>query len=117
MLAHFALDIDYGHGVIWFEPQPGYGEPPFNRAGLRAIKQGPEAFDVVLVSPDSPATAAGLTQGDRILAVDGKPAPELSGSDLRAKLLQPVGTAVRLEVQRGSEAKRQITLRLAEALP
>lgn len=117
MLAHFALDIDYGRGVIWFEPLPGYVEPPFNRAGLRAIKQGAEAFDVVLVSPDSPATAAGLAQGDRILAVDGKPAPELSGSDLRAKLLQPVGTSVRLEMQRGSEAKREVTLRLAEALP
>jgi C-terminal processing protease CtpA/Prc len=117
MLAHFALDIDYGHGVIWFEPLPGYVEPPFNRAGLRAIKQGPEAFDVVLVSPDSPAAAAGLAQGDRILSVDGKPAPELAGSDLRAKLLQSVGTTVRLEVQRGSEAKREVALRLAEALP
>lgn len=116
MLQHFVIDIDYGRGVIWFEPLPGYVEPPFNRAGLRAIKQGPEAFDVALVSPNSPASAAGLKQGERIVAVDGAAAARLSGSALRAKLLQQVGTTVKLTVERDGAA-REVALKLVELLP
>lgn len=116
MLQHFAIDIDYGRGVIWFEALPGYTEPPFNRAGLRAMKPGPDAFEVVLVSPDSPAAAAGVKQGDRIVAVDDIPAPRLSGSALRAKLLQPTGTRVQLTLQREGTTQ-QVALTLVEMLP
>lgn len=116
MLQHFAIDIDYGRGVIWFEALPGYTEPPFNRAGLRAMKPAAEAFEVVLVSPGSPAAAAGVKQGDRIVAVDGVPAVRLSGSDLRGKLLQPAGSAVKLTLQRDG-ALQEVALSLVEMLP
>jgi predicted aspartyl protease len=62
ILAHFALDLDYARGTIWFERQPGYVPPAFSRSGLRASKDEPAAFTVVLVTPGSPAAEAGLAR-------------------------------------------------------
>jgi predicted aspartyl protease len=116
LLSHFVIDVDYARGVIWFEHRPGVPEQPFNRSGLRAIKEEPGAFAVALVLPDSPAARAGVAQGDRIVAVDGVAADRLSGRDLAHKLIQAVGTPVKLKLLRGTEA-REAVITLAEMLP
>ncbi len=116
VLAHFVVEFDYARGQVWLAPQPGYVQPPFNRAGLRATKQGPKSFQVAVVSADSPAAAAGLQRDDEIVAVDGQPAEQLSGRDLARALTQPAGTAVSLTLQRGSE-RRDVKVTLAELLP
>src|SRR5207248_4891041 len=78
VLANFVLDVDYARSVIWFDYRPGHVQRPFARAGMRTLKEGPQAFRVTLVNPESPAAAAGIMHDDEIVAVDGVPAIELS---------------------------------------
>jgi predicted aspartyl protease len=115
-LANFVLEFDYRNGVIWFTYEPGYVSLPFNRAGLRAIKESPEAFRVTLVLRSSPAAEAGIARDDEIVAVDGIQAPQMSGRDLAHKLVQPAGTEIALTLRRGNELG-EARLRLIEMLP
>ncbi len=115
-LSNFVLDIDYKRGVIWFEFRPGYVSRPFNRAGMRAIKDDPGPFRVTLVVPDSPAAQTGLAPGDLILAVDGVPAQQLSERNLSDKLIQAAGTEVVLATSRGT-VERTAVVSLREMLP
>jgi predicted aspartyl protease len=116
LLANFVIDIDYSRHVIWFAHRPGYQQPPFNRSGMRAMKDGPEAFRVVLVTPDSPAARAGIQAGDRITAIDGTSASALSGRDMFAKVTQPASTLLKLDVRRGPESLQK-ELVLQDLLP
>jgi C-terminal processing protease CtpA/Prc len=102
--------------VIWFDFRPGYVQPPLSRSGMRAAKLAADAFTVVLVTPGGPAAEAGLAKGDRIVAIDGVPAPQIAGSDFRRKVTQPAGTEVVLTVRRG-DAERSVKLTLREMLP
>ncbi|HEY3180212.1 MAG TPA: aspartyl protease family protein [Casimicrobiaceae bacterium] len=115
-LANFVLDFDYANGVIWFTYEPGYAPLPFNRAGLRAIKEVPEAFHVALVLPGSPAAEAGIERDDRIVAIDGIQAAQMSGRELTHKLAQPAGTEIAFTLRRGND-DRKTRLRLIEMLP
>ena len=70
--------------------------------GVRA-RRDPES-GVVLVT-DAPAglggAKAGLLAGDRIVAVDGVPVAQMSVDAFRRAVRGPVGSHVRLTVQRG----------------
>ncbi|NOG69679.1 PDZ domain-containing protein [Roseicella sp. DB1501] len=69
--------------------------------GLRLAAGRGGAVVIASLTPDSPASEAGLRLGDQVLAVDGTP---LSARDLAAAaaLLEgPVGTEVTLRIQRG----------------
>jgi hypothetical protein len=71
LLKQFKVDLDLGRGRIFLAPRadrPGFDR---DRAGVR--------FDLVadrlkasFVSPDGPAAAAGLKEGDEIVAIDGR---------------------------------------------
>ncbi len=62
---------------------------------------GPPVIELVL--GDSPADAAGLARGDKIVAIDGHaPQGEL---ELRAMLEKSAGRAVALRIQRGAEMR------------
>jgi len=64
------------------------------------------------VTPDSPASKAGLQKGDIIMAINGKPVNDSAQLRMNLSLMQP-GTQVNLTVLRdGSE--RQMMARLAE---
>jgi predicted aspartyl protease len=115
-LANFVLDFDYGNGVIWFTYEPGYVSLPFNRGGLRAIKERSESFRVTLVLPGSPAAQAGIERDDEIVAIDGIHAAQMSGRELTHKLVQQAGTEIALTLRRGNN-QREARLRLTEMLP
>ncbi|MBV8659324.1 MAG: aspartyl protease family protein [Burkholderiales bacterium] len=116
ILSNFAVEFDYGRGVVWLEPQVGHVPEPYNRSGIRASKTEPDTFHVALVNPGSPGDLAGLKQGDTIISVDSVAASALSGRDLLDKFIQPVGTEVRLAVRRDN-AVHDLRVRLAEMLP
>jgi len=116
VLRFFVIDTDYRAGVIWFDRQQGVVERPFNRAGVRASKDDAQSFVVAIVTPGTPAARAGLQRGDRIVAVDGVSAAQLSGQALSDKFVQPVGTEVALAVVHDG-VQRELRLRLEELLP
>jgi C-terminal processing protease CtpA/Prc len=64
----------------------------------------------------SPASLAALAPEDRIVAVDGTPAEQLSGRNLGDKFIQAVGTNVVLTVDKGGIA-RTVAVKLQEMLP
>jgi C-terminal processing protease CtpA/Prc len=55
------------------------------------------------VIPESPAGEAGLIQGDRINAINGRPASEL-GIDQVDRLLKQEGEEVTLDIRRGAQS-------------
>ncbi len=58
------------------------------------------AWDVDQVFDDSPAARGGLEPGDRIAAIDGVPAGDLTSDQLRARLRGRIGTVVHVSVVR-----------------
>lgn len=71
LLKEFSVDLDLGRDRIFLTPRSD--APPFerDRSGTRLELIG-DRLKVAFVSPQGPAAAAGLKQGDEILAVDGR---------------------------------------------
>jgi C-terminal processing protease CtpA/Prc len=82
-----------------------------NRSGLSFTKTEPAAFDILLVQQRSAATAAGIVAGDRIAAIDGRSADEVSRADLLGIVTQARGAIVRLRILHSGAAK-DVTLTL-----
>jgi carboxyl-terminal processing protease len=75
------------------------------------LKAADGVLAIVRVIPNSPAKQGGLREGDRIVAVGGKPTRELC-TDRAANLLQgDEGTTVALTVARPGAPPREVTLR------
>ena len=81
----FRLFLDYKNDRMILEPTSTFGEP-FDRAfsGLSLQAEGKDyrTFRVLEVLENSPATDAGLQKDDIITAIDGKPASNLSLTQL-----------------------------------
>jgi hypothetical protein len=117
VIRRYVMTVDYDEHAAWFQPIPGAKALPYDRCGLEVDKSPDGLFAVGDVIPGSPADAAGLHKGDRILAVNGEPSLKFSAADLYALNTGPVGTSLRYEVADSTGARRMITLRLRELLP
>ena len=67
---------------------------------FRAQEDGAQ---VKMVFPGTPADAAGMKVGDRLLAVDGKSLAGLKASEVITTMAGPPGSTAQLEVRRGTE--------------
>jgi hypothetical protein len=116
--SNFTLGFDYGRNTVWFDPLPGPPQPatPYSRAGMSMYKKSADAFSVVTVLPNSPATEAGIAVGDDIVAVNGVAAKLLSGWDMRHIVRKPAGTKLTLDVVHAGK-KRSAVVTLRELLP
>lgn len=67
-----------------------------------------DALALRLVQPLSPAHAAGMRRGDRIVAIDGRPVAEILAADALAEAFGPseVGAALDFDLRRGDEPLR-----------
>lgn len=70
-LKQFDLTLDLGRDRLILRPLEAKPEFERDRSGARLGMVG-DKLDVLFVSPQGPAAAAGLKKGDRIVAIDGK---------------------------------------------
>lgn len=93
----------------WFDFRQR-AEPGWAALGL-VVAGDPAGITIALVH-GAEARAAGLRQGDRILAIDGRPAPRGVGADDRVRpwLLGPEGSPKRLTIVSGGSAPRDVLL-------
>jgi S1-C subfamily serine protease len=79
--------------------------PVPRRVALRLGVEQASGASITGVEPGSPAAEAGLSKGDMVLKVDGKP---VRGADdlLRALGADVIGRAIAFDILRGAEARR-----------
>ena len=112
LLANYTITLDYGRSRGCFDYVPGYVPLPFNRGGLRAIKDNTNSFLVTMITAGGPADQAGLRKDDRIIAVDGVPASRLGEGDLTLAFTRHPGSRVSLRYERaGLPRKTVVTTR------
>ena len=113
ILRRFKVVFDYSRQRMILEPNRHFSEPDeFDMSGLLLVAEG-EAFKILKVKhlvEDSPATRAGLREGDVILAVNGTPASKLSLEQVRT-MFKKEGQSYLLSIKRGAETLR-IRIRL-----
>lgn len=105
ILSRFIPTFDYAHQKVYLDPELRETPIDKNRAGIAFAKNEPDAFDVLLVRPESAASAAGIAAGDRIVAVNGKDASNYSRADLVEIVAQGTGTRVNMRIQRAGVSK------------
>ena len=73
VLRQFNITFDYANSTLYFEKNANYGQPDaFDRSGMW-IERSAEGFEIIDVIKDGPAAKAGLSPGNVIVAIDGKP--------------------------------------------
>jgi hypothetical protein len=70
MFRPFKLTLDLGHDRLWLERNGKPVDFPRDRSGLFTLLEG-DHFNVLHVSPGSPADKAGLKKGDKLVAIEG----------------------------------------------
>ncbi|MEZ0325721.1 MAG: PDZ domain-containing protein [Fimbriimonas sp.] len=107
-LKHFNITIDYDRRRVWFENFSGkVVDDPVGETGISATYS--ESFKGVVVarvSPDSPAAVAGIKERDLILSIDGRDVHLEGYREMRQMLEGPVGSKVKIAIQRGGALKR-----------
>jgi len=100
VLKRFTVTFDYAGRRIIFEPNARTAQADaYDRSGLW-INAAEGGYRVDAVVAGSPAAQAGLSIGDLIVAVDGKPASTLPLADLRDLLRDSLpGTVMRMTVK------------------
>jgi hypothetical protein len=114
ILKRFTVTLDYGHQLVWLQPNAGNDTPEvFDRSGLWISRAKSGAIGIDDVTSESPAAKVGLAIGDEILSVDGKPATEVQLPALREMFKGAVGTSFKLRVKT-SAGDKDMTLILAD---
>jgi len=114
MLRRFTVTFDYAHKRVFFKPNAILKEPFIgDRVGFAVFVGSTGGFEVKQLVPSSPATEAGLTPGDQILAVNGQTFTSLD--DLR-RALRVVKGDVKLKIKRAAEEK-ELVLKSRELVP
>jgi hypothetical protein len=114
LLKRFTVTLDYGHQLMWLQPNELASQREvFDRAGVWIARAKDGAIEVVDVANESAAEKTGLTAGDEILAVNGKPSKDVALFDLREQFKGAAGTAFKLQVK-GKQGPRDVTLTLAD---
>ena len=116
LMSRFRIFLDYRRNRMILEPVASF-DAPFDRAvnGLVVDAEGADlrTFRISEVTPDTPAERSGAKPGDFLTSLDGKPAIELTLTQIY-DALERRGTH-KLGVKRGSEAF-QLTLVQAPAI-
>jgi hypothetical protein len=104
-LRRYKLYLDYGRSRVVLEPLARAAEPfGYDASGLFLVAEGDDLsrIKVLRAIEGSPAAAAGVREGDFILALDGAPAAQLRLEGVRERLRQ-AGRQVALQLSRGAK--------------
>ena len=112
LLRHFHVIFDYSRQQMILEQGADFAEPfDADASGLRVIASGPklETVSIAAVVAGSPAVEAGLQIGDQLMALDGRPVPEIR---MLKKIFRQDGRELELTVKRaGTVEVRKLRLR------
>jgi predicted aspartyl protease len=112
LLKRFVVTFDYGNRIMYLKrltPTP-VDAGTFDRSGLWInAKNG--GYEVTDVAKGSAGEQAGLTVGDVITAIDGKPVSDEGLADARRMLRDmPTGTQVQLQFKRGGDIRGAVLI-------
>ena len=113
LLRRFKVIFDYAHKRMILEPNTDFSNRfDYDMSGIRLRAEGPDLkqLRVSRLVESSPAIESGLREGDLISAIDGKPATELSLTEI-SKMFKQEGRDYVLDIVRG-EQKQQLKLKL-----
>jgi len=111
LLQRFTVTFDYPDRVMYLDRGVQFDQATVvDRSGLVlvAARTGIRAIGVL---SNTPASEAGITPGDTIVTVNGKPAGDVGLLGIRTLLHGPPGTVVKLTVMTGTQT-RDVTLTL-----
>ena len=115
LLRRFRVVVDYPHQRLWLRPGGSFHEPfEHDMAGFELLALGPalRRYQVVHVMPGTPAAAAGLADGDELLAVGVLPVGLLTLTQLSRLLRSADGVVLHLVVRSAGGELRTARLRL-----
>ena len=113
VLRRFRVVVSYPHRCVILVPGRKFNNRrPRDHSGIALEAFGPELRDyrVAHVLPDSPATDAGVREGDEVVAVDGRPTRALTMPEVE-KLLRTGGTRAITLRRAGAEIELRLRLR------
>ena len=117
ILRQFVITFDYSRRELWFERSAAFGMKTVQwKTGFQAVKAEGPKFRVVTVLPNTPAAAAGISVGDVITEVDGRPAGSIGQAEFSGLMRGSDGTVVRLGIVRDG-TRHSVALTLKELLP
>lgn len=106
ILRRFTITLDYARSRMVLAPNAQFDDPPaVDRSGMWVVADGSDfrEFRVRFVLDGASAAAAGVQEGDLIVAANGRQANELRLVDLWRLWRQPEGTAITLDLLRGAQ--------------
>jgi hypothetical protein len=107
VFSRFTPTFDYAAETLYLDRCTHHCIPLRNTTGMSFSKDVATSFLVTSVSANTPAARAGIAAGDRILAVNGRPAADLSRADLWDVVSRRAGR-LDMTVQRGAYARSRI---------
>lgn len=110
-LKNFNVVIDYERRYVWLDNFTGkVVDTPKAEPGIRVyLEKG--AYVIGAIYKGSPAEAAGLKEGDRLLAVDGKSLSTVRPEDVAALIKGDADSICKLVVSRGGIIQRPEVVR------
>ncbi len=106
VLSRFNIILDYSNARIYFRKNSQFKRRfDFNHSGIGVVAEGESfnTFKIAFISDYSPAIAAGLSEGDILLAVDGKGAGELTLDEINTIFRDKLGDYIHLIILRDEE--------------
>jgi aspartyl protease/PDZ domain-containing protein len=118
ILRRFKVTFDYSQNRMILEPNKHFGDPlEFDMSGAFLISDLPKSngFKVFSVMPKTPASEAGLREGDVIVAINAEPAEKFDLAKLQYDLFVQTGRTYRLTVRRQDE-RVQVRIKLRKLI-